>query len=122
MCVCFCPYRTALTRVLLPYSAIQVPVVFEEVSLRSDDTDLKNRVKDAILSLKRNGVGLKGIVSTPVGPMSGPSINVQLRYACFSICAAPVGPTLGIFSVSDFFHRIPLPVGFLHTYSHPAQR
>ena len=59
---------------------MQAPVVFEEVQLRGTDDDLwEKQVSHALKSLKRNGVGLKGVTSTPVGPGSKASVNVYLR-------------------------------------------
>lgn len=61
------------------FAAARVPVDFEEVSLSGhgcDPADLRN----ALASLRKNRIGLKGIMYTPVG---GPqtSINVAIRQA-----------------------------------------
>lgn len=58
---------------------LRTPVVFEEVDLETTSGDVDKKVQAALHSLRRNGVGLKGIVTTPVGPRTGTSLNVLLR-------------------------------------------
>lgn len=57
-----------------------VPVDFEYVQLDShqavDNVDLEN----AIISIERNGVAIKGNIETKIGDASLRSRNVELRY------------------------------------------
>ncbi|CDK28453.1 unnamed protein product [Kuraishia capsulata CBS 1993] len=53
-----------------------VPVEWETIELSGQDSDAK--IDEAVLSLKRNKVGLKGILYTPTGTVTR-SLNVALR-------------------------------------------
>lgn len=55
-----------------------VPIEWEVVDVSGLENSGKNGVAEAVESLKRNKVGLKGIIYTPTGS-SGKSLNVALR-------------------------------------------
>ncbi|PVU86164.1 hypothetical protein BB561_006445 [Smittium simulii] len=78
------------TSVKRVFESAKVPVVFEQfnVSGEADSTDVD--MQKAMTSLKRNHVGLKGILYTPVSSKGHSSFNVLLRkeldmYASVSI-------------------------------------
>mmetsp|Transcript_25266 Transcript_25266/g.43627 ORF Transcript_25266/g.43627 Transcript_25266/m.43627 type:complete len:384 (+) Transcript_25266:27-1178(+) len=78
------------------FNAVNAPIEWDVHEV----ADGSNRViQDAVLeSLRRNKVGLKGTLSTPIGPKGGRSLNVALRKEldlfahvvhCFSIPGIP---------------------------------
>eukprot|EP00042_Codosiga_hollandica_P058382 m.879023 g.879023 ORF g.879023 m.879023 type:complete len:372 (+) comp59840_c0_seq3:545-1660(+) len=69
----------ATTAVLSVFKALNVPVDFEEVQLCSTSPNVDDSLKQAITSIKRNGVALKGITKTPLGHGTRTSVNVQMR-------------------------------------------
>jgi len=60
------------------FKAQNVPIDWEVVDVSGLENSGKNGVAEAVDSLKRNKVGLKGILYTPTGT-SGQSLNVALR-------------------------------------------
>lgn len=82
----------------LDYAAKQplLTATSSPVSPSGKDADAAARLDDAVTSLRRNGVGLKGVLSTPRGRASKKSLNMQLRteldlFANVVICKSPVG-------------------------------
>lgn len=78
------------------FSGMGVPVDFEEISFHGEDDNAEERLNDAIKSMRRNGVGLKGVLSTSRGRASRKSLNMQLRteldlFANVILCKTPVG-------------------------------
>ena len=63
------------------FQHLNVPVQFEEVSLSSSmDAKQAEQAYAAVLdSLKRNKVGLKGVLFTPPGMRSKQSVNLKIR-------------------------------------------
>lgn len=59
------------------FSAERVPIEFETVDVSGLDTS-RGKIDEAVLSLKRNKIGLKGIMHTPTSPANR-SLNVALR-------------------------------------------
>ncbi|KAI0463271.1 isocitrate dehydrogenase (NAD(+)) idh1 [Komagataella kurtzmanii] len=55
----------------------RVPIEWEQVDVSGVDSD-KAKIDEAVLSLKRNKIGLKGILHTPNTPVNK-SLNVALR-------------------------------------------
>ncbi|PVV01859.1 hypothetical protein BB560_003708 [Smittium megazygosporum] len=66
------------TSVKKVFEAASVPVVFEQHNL-SGESDSSVDVERAVESLKRNRVGLKGILYTPTSSKGHASFNVHLR-------------------------------------------
>ena len=64
------------------FKSAGVPIDFEEVNLKAtDDEDCSETIEDAITSVQRNGVALKGNWLSPEGKNMGEmSYNVQLRH------------------------------------------
>lgn len=61
------------------FSAMQVPVDFEEIDFHGSASNSEQRLEDALRSMRRTGVGLKGIIETPRGFGSKRSYNMTLR-------------------------------------------
>lgn len=55
-----------------------VPVDFEEILVSGLISD-KTSIDEAVMSIKRNGVGLKGVLRTKLDDVGQHSLNVQLR-------------------------------------------
>eukprot|EP00043_Microstomoeca_roanoka_P025013 m.7289 g.7289 ORF g.7289 m.7289 type:complete len:367 (+) comp5150_c1_seq1:107-1207(+) len=88
------PEITSAVREL--FNWMKVPVDFEVIDFHGADPDAVDRMNEAITSLRRNGVGLKGILSTPQGRATRTSLNIQLRtqldlFANVIICKTPKG-------------------------------
>eukprot|EP00730_Choanoeca_flexa_P020277 TRINITY_DN9911_c0_g1_i3.p1 TRINITY_DN9911_c0_g1~~TRINITY_DN9911_c0_g1_i3.p1 ORF type:complete len:359 (+),score=105.20 TRINITY_DN9911_c0_g1_i3:17-1093(+) len=78
------------------FEAMKVPIDFEEISFHGTDEDAHDRLEEAITSLRRNGVGLKGVLSTPRGRATNKSLNMELRteldlFANVVVCKTPNG-------------------------------
>eukprot|EP00048_Salpingoeca_helianthica_P012017 m.173849 g.173849 ORF g.173849 m.173849 type:complete len:397 (+) comp15313_c3_seq12:2465-3655(+) len=61
------------------FSAIQAPVDFEEIDFHGASATADKCLEQALFSMRRNGVGLKGIIETPRGLGSKRSYNMSLR-------------------------------------------
>ena len=63
------------------FGAIGVPIEFEELFLSEVYASMSVPVETVIDSVKRNGIALKGIISTPFSSYSGElqSLNMKLR-------------------------------------------
>ena len=61
------------------FGAIGAPIDFEQVDLHSADPNISETLKAAVLSVKRNGVALAGVIETPLGWGSRQSVNLSLR-------------------------------------------
>ncbi|EGD76469.1 isocitrate dehydrogenase subunit gamma [Salpingoeca rosetta] len=88
------PEITTAVRELFEW--MKVPVDFEVIDFHGADPDAEKRMDDAITSLRRNGVGLKGILSTPQGRATRTSLNIKLRteldlFANVIFCKTPAG-------------------------------
>ena len=78
------------------FDALNVPVEWEQYDLSGDMQERDARFQQAMDSLRRNKVGLKGILSTPIGAGSHNSWNVAMRqqldiYASTVICKSLPG-------------------------------
>jgi isocitrate dehydrogenase (NAD+) len=67
-----------MTHVKEAYRYVRAPVIYEDVELNSSNCT-QEKVEEAVLSVKRNGVALKGNVRTTPSDMNTFSVNVQLR-------------------------------------------
>ncbi|KAF5395603.1 hypothetical protein PHET_11820 [Paragonimus heterotremus] len=56
-----------------------VPVEFEEVQLSGLPGVQANDLDSVVTSLKKNKVGLKGIIRTPVGSRELNTVNMRMR-------------------------------------------
>eukprot|EP01147_Barroeca_monosierra_P010125 gene10125-2291_t len=88
------PELTACVREL--FSWIKVPIDFEVIDFHGADADAEDRINDAVTSIRRNGIGLKGILSTPHGRATRTSLNIKLRteldlFANVIVCKTPKG-------------------------------
>lgn len=73
------------------FSAANVPVEWEQFDVTGYTTTDDVLFKQALESLRRNKVGLKGILYTPMSRLEHASFNVELRkrldmYASLSLC------------------------------------
>ncbi|EDQ87472.1 uncharacterized protein MONBRDRAFT_37916 [Monosiga brevicollis MX1] len=78
------------------FKGMRAPIDFEEIAFHGTDDNAVEKVQEAITSLRRNGVGLKGVLSTPRGRATRKSLNMQLRteldlYANVILCKSPEG-------------------------------
>ncbi|OLY80090.1 Isocitrate dehydrogenase [NAD] subunit 1, mitochondrial [Smittium mucronatum] len=60
------------------FKAANVPVDFEQFNVSGTSSDMDPQLQSAVLSIKRNKVGLKGILFTPISKGHA-SLNVMLR-------------------------------------------
>lgn len=67
-----------LAHVKETYRYVRAPVVYEDVDLNSSNCT-EEKVEEALLAIKRNGVALKGNIRTRYNDMKTFSVNVQLR-------------------------------------------
>ncbi|KCV68114.1 isocitrate dehydrogenase (NAD+) [Fonticula alba] len=77
------------------FKAAEVPVVFDIVDLVPDETGNVD-ISEAVQSLRRNKVGLKGVLFTPILRTGSQSFNLQIRkeldlYANLVICKSIPG-------------------------------
>uniref|UniRef100_A0A915JSD3 Isopropylmalate dehydrogenase-like domain-containing protein n=1 Tax=Romanomermis culicivorax TaxID=13658 RepID=A0A915JSD3_ROMCU len=61
------------------FEIAQVPIDFETIKLDSQQTSDNNDLQNAIISIERNGVGIKGNIETKFTDSSVVSRNVALR-------------------------------------------
>uniref|UniRef100_A0AC35TZ88 Iso_dh domain-containing protein n=1 Tax=Rhabditophanes sp. KR3021 TaxID=114890 RepID=A0AC35TZ88_9BILA len=61
------------------FNFCQVPVDFEDCQLTSNPNTTETELENAIVSIKRNGVGLKGSMDTDYRNPLSKSINLELR-------------------------------------------
>ncbi|CEG77091.1 Putative Isocitrate dehydrogenase [NAD] subunit 1, mitochondrial [Rhizopus microsporus] len=61
------------------FTAANVPVEWEQFNLSGHTPDYDGLLQEALASLRRNKVGLKGILYTPISKLGHASINVSLR-------------------------------------------
>jgi isocitrate dehydrogenase (NAD+) len=78
------------------FGSLNVPVDFETINFHAQDANAEQKVAEALTSLRRNGVGLKGVFSTPQGRATQSSYNAQIRaeldlYANVVHAKTPVG-------------------------------
>jgi isocitrate dehydrogenase (NAD+) len=78
------------------FKAVNCPIEWEQVNVSFDSENYKEEVVEAIKSLKRNKVGLKGVLFTPILRTGSPSLNVTIRkeldlFASMTLCVTPVG-------------------------------
>ena len=60
------------------YKTVRAPVDFEEIMLNSKSaTD--TMIDNVVLAIKRNGVGIKGVIETDYRSPAAKSINIALR-------------------------------------------
>lgn len=61
------------------FKAAQVPIEWEQFDLTGHGLINDDLMKETLASLRRNKVGLKGIIYTPVTRLGRPSFNVSMR-------------------------------------------
>lgn len=61
------------------FKAAEVPVEWEQFDLSGHVSRNDDLMKDTLASLRRNKVGLKGILYTPVSRLGHASFNVSMR-------------------------------------------
>lgn len=61
------------------FAAAKVPVEWEQFDLSGHVSSNDTLMKDTLESLRRNKVGLKGILYTPVSRLGHKSFNVSMR-------------------------------------------
>ena len=78
------------------FRTVNCPIEWEQVDVSFDSENYKEEVVEAINSLRRNKVGLKGVLFTPVSRTGPQSLNVTIRkeldlYASLTLCRTPPG-------------------------------
>lgn len=72
-------YLLLSSKVVYSYRHANVPVEFEEISISgliSSDTE---SIQEAVTSIKRNGVAIKGVLHTPLDRVDHRSLNMLMR-------------------------------------------
>lgn len=64
------------------FAAVKAPVDWEQFDLTGHVSSNDALMKDTLASLRRNKVGLKGTLYTPVSRMGHASFNVSMRKVC----------------------------------------
>jgi len=61
------------------YRHANVPVEFEEISISGLISSDAESVQEAVTSIKRNGVAIKGVLHTPMDRVDHRSLNMVMR-------------------------------------------